>query len=76
MQDGAPIYVKVEDYKGVLDIIALIKDKIREADTILHHISDVKVKEDSEIESWKLSLDEIKQRVSDIDTTLLDVKSV
>jgi hypothetical protein len=76
MKEGAPIYVKVEDYKGVLDIIALVKEKIRDADSILHQISDVKSKEDIEIENWKVSLEEVKVKVSEIDKTLLDVKSI
>jgi hypothetical protein len=76
MQEGAPIYVKVEEYKEVLDIIGLVKEKIGEADLVLNQISEIKSKEDIEIENWKSSLEDVKIKVSNIDKNLLDVKSI
>jgi hypothetical protein len=76
MQEGAPIYVKVEEYKEVLDIIGLVKEKIGEADLVLNQISEIKSKEDIEIANWKSSLEDVKIKVSNIDKNLLDVKSI
>ena len=76
MKDGAPVFVKIEDYKDVLDVVSLLKEKISEASSILDKINDVKAKEDAEIENWKNSVEEIKSKVSTIDKTLLNVSSI
>jgi hypothetical protein len=76
MQEGAPVYVKVDDYKDVLDVVSLIKEKIREAETILNNLNEAKAREDAEIENWKSSISEVKSKVVLIDKALLDVKSV
>lgn len=76
MKDGAPVFVKIEDYKDVLDVVSLLKEKINEASSILDKINDVKAKEDAEIENWKNSVEEIKSKVSTIDKTLLNVSSI
>lgn len=76
MQDGAPIFVKVEDYKDVLDVVSLLKEKINEANKILDEISEIKSKEDAELENWKNNIEEVKAKVSAMDKTLLDVNSL
>lgn len=76
MQEGAPIFVKIENYKDVLDIISLLKEKIKEANVMLDKISEIKSKEDAEIEKWRSNLEDIKSKVSTMDKTLLDVNSI
>ena len=76
MKDGAPVFVKIDDYKDVLDVVKLLKEKINEANSILDKINEVKSKEDAEIENWKHSIEEIKSKVSTIDKTLLNVSSI
>jgi hypothetical protein len=73
MEDGAPIYVKIEDYKDVLDVISLVKEKLDEANSILDKITDLKVKEDSEIENWRSEINEVQTKISMIDKTLVNI---
>ena len=49
------VYVKIDEYKEVVDIINLIKNKINEAKVVLNRIYDIKRQEDKE-------LDEIRGR--------------
>lgn len=74
MQKGAPVYVKIEEYRDVLDIITLLKDKISEANGILDKINELKSKEDSELNHWQKGIDEIEKKISSIDKMLVSVK--
>ncbi len=69
-EDEIPIFVKIDEYKDILDTINLIKAKLREAHEILSEIQEVKAKEDGEIEQWKSTIEEVDQKISFIDKTL------
>ena len=74
MQKGAPVYVKIDEYRDVLDIMSLLKEKVNEANEMLDKVNNLKAKEDSELDNWQASLDEIENKISAIDKTLVDVK--
>jgi hypothetical protein len=76
MQKSAPIFVKVEDYRDVLDMIDLLKQKIHDANGIINNIRQIKAKEDNEIETWQTSLEEVESRVAAIDKTLAEVRNM
>ncbi len=69
-----PIYIKIEDYKDVLDIINLIKQKMKDAQSTLGKINELKKQEDREIELWNHTLDEIERKVDFIDRSLFEPK--
>ena len=71
----APVFVKIEDYKDILDILELIKDRLNEAKRALAEINDMKNNEDAEIEIWRSALSEIEKRVESIDRTLFEPES-
>lgn len=72
MVNEMPVFVKIDEYKDVLEVIELMRNKIEQAKDILGRIHDLKNEEDSEIESWKTSIEEIERKVEDIDNTLLE----
>jgi hypothetical protein len=72
MSDRMPVYVKIEEYKEVLEILSVVKTKLAEAKAILGEIEDLKVKEDSEIESWKIGLEDVDEKVKFVDQTLFE----
>lgn len=63
----APVFVKVEEYKDVADIVSLMRAKISQARIILDKISELKAKEDAELASWSKELGEIESRIHEID---------
>lgn len=73
--NGAPVFVKIDEYRDVLDILSLLKEKISEANGLLDEITDVKAKEDSEIENWQATIDEVENKISLIDKTLVEVNA-
>ncbi|MBD3310472.1 hypothetical protein GF351_04590 [Candidatus Woesearchaeota archaeon] len=72
MPEGMPVFIKIEEYKDVLDVIALIKSKLAEARNSLEKIESLKAEEDSAIDSWKAQLDGVQDKIDFIDNSLFE----
>ncbi|MBI2650962.1 hypothetical protein HYX01_00640 [Candidatus Woesearchaeota archaeon] len=68
----APVFVKIEDYKDILEVMELIKGKLAEAKTTLHEINELKKDEDAEIEFWNATLMDIEKKLESIDRNLFE----
>jgi len=68
----APVFVKIDDYKDIVDILELIKHKLDEARETLGSLNELKNEEDSELELWNSTLNEIEKKVENIDRAMLD----
>jgi len=73
---NAPVFVRVDEYKDVLDIIGLLKDKLHEARTTLGKINELKNHEDSELEAWDSTLNDIDKKVEYLDKALFEPESL
>ena len=67
MRKESNVFVKVAEYNDLLDIIALINEKVKEARIVLGKIYDLKNQEDSELDAWKNSLDDVERKLKYID---------
>ena len=76
MKKGAPVFVKIDEYRDVLDLLHLLKDKISEAHSILGKLNTLKQKEDEEIAKWGNGIDVVEKKVLDIDKMLLEVNDI
>ena len=65
-----PVYVKIDDYKDVLEIISLIKEKLSEAKATMGKINDIKNEEDNELELWANEIEEVERKVEFVDNSL------
>jgi len=74
MRKDLNVFVKINEYNDILDIVHLINDKVKDARTILGKINDLKNQEDSELENWKTSLDDVERKIKYIDQTLFEPK--
>ncbi len=72
MPDKMPVFVKIDDYRDIMDILGVIKDRLRQARTILQKITDIKNKEDSQIDTWDKEVSDVEGKIQDIDKTLLE----
>ena len=70
MRKGSNVFVKVKEYNELLDIVALINEKIAEARDVLGKIYDLKNQEDSELDIWKTSLEDVERKLGYIDQVL------
>lgn len=71
-EEGMPVYVRIEEYKDVLDVMNLIKNKIAEAKETLAKLNDLKNEEDAELELWHTSLEEVERKVDFADKALFE----
>lgn len=69
---SATVFVKIEDYKGVLAIIEHLKEKLSEARATLERLQEVRKEEDAEFEQWNAALSNIEKRIENIDRELLE----
>ncbi len=72
MEDLAPVFVKIDEYKEILDIIDVIKEKTAKAKETIGKINELKSEEDKEIELWSKNLDVITKNIADINKTLFE----
>ena len=72
MDSQLPVYVKIEDYKDVLEILHLIKNKINEAKRVLERIYQIKNEEDTELDVWNSELEEVERKVDFVDKSLFE----
>ena len=70
-----PVFIKIDEYKDVLDILHLTKSKIKEARKLIEKINELKNAEDSELMAWHDSIDEIEKSVMFMDKTLFEPES-
>ena len=68
----AQVFVKIDNYKDVLNTVGLIKNKLNGAKATLEKIKSLKYKEDAELEGWESKLIEIESRIEGIDTVLFE----
>ncbi|MGM5483823.1 MAG: hypothetical protein ACQER9_02805 [Nanobdellota archaeon] len=72
MTEKMPVFVKIDEYKEVLDVLNAIKEKVDEAKTVLNEVEELKEKEDNELESWKSSIDDIDNNINYINQTMFE----
>ncbi|MFC1774854.1 hypothetical protein ACFLZN_00885 [Nanoarchaeota archaeon] len=68
--ENVPIFVKVDDYKDIVDILALTREKVSQAKHILSKINELKGKEDEIISGWESKISDVEQNVNEIDDSL------
>lgn len=67
-----PVFVKIDDYKDVLDVLDLIKRKIGDAKTLMNQINQLKNQEDAELELWFNEISDVERKIEFMDQTLLE----
>lgn len=65
-----PVFVKVEEYNEVLDLVRVIRKKLDEAKETLLKIHDLKNEEDHQVEMWQNTLSEVEKKIDFIDHSL------
>ncbi len=71
-EKSIPVFVKLEEYKDALNLVEVIRAKLDETKETINHINQLKIEEDSEIESWKESVINVEKKLEQIDQILLE----
>ena len=65
-----PVFVKVDEYDDVLNLVSMIRRKLDDAKETLLKINDLKNEEDHQLEMWQNTLAEVEKKVDFIDHSL------
>jgi len=71
-----PVFVKIDDYNSVLDLMKAIQRKMDEAKETLAKINELKNEEDHQIEMWQNSLAEIEKKIEFMNHSLNEPEQI
>jgi hypothetical protein len=63
-------FVKIDEFKGIFDIVNTIKAKLNETHKSLDKIYELKGEEEKLLEQWKQDLDEVERKVGFVEGIL------
>lgn len=72
MPSGMPVFVKIEEYREVLEVLDLLNKRLDKAEEIMKRINDIKNEEDAEMDMWERELSDIKKKLDFMNHTLVD----
>ena len=64
--DNVPIYVKVDKYQELLEIVKGIENKIEGVNKMIDRIGQLKAEEDAQLKAWTDNLTDIRARLERI----------
>ena len=69
---GAPVFVKVDDYKEILDVLEMIKTRVNEIKQNLGNLKSLRNEEDAELAVWNNAVNEIEKKIEGIDKIMFE----
>jgi hypothetical protein len=71
MDKKMQVFIKIEDFKDITEIMTLARQRLQQAKNILNRIAELKAQEDAEFEAWTGEIAEIERRMQAVDSSLL-----
>jgi len=68
----AQVFVRVEEYKSIIDLMEAVRQKLGQAKNLLTKVNELKQQEDQQIESWAKDIDDVEDRLNSISKSLLE----
>ena len=65
-----PVYIKIDAYNDVLDVIALARSKIQQAKTLQDRLEKLHSQEEEHLKQWQEELQNIEHNLEELDSTL------
>ena len=72
----AEVFIKIQEYKEVLDVMELLHHKVKQARVVLRKINELKSQEDAELMEWNNAIDEVERKIQQIDRSLLEPETM
>ncbi len=64
------VFVKVEKYKEISEMITEIRSKLNQAKEVVDKIEQIRTEEDTQVASWKEELASAESRIQSVEATL------
>ena len=71
-RSGMPVFVKVDEYKDILDVLDMVKSKIKEIRDVLGNINALRNEEDAELAMWNNTINDIEKKIDSIDRIMFE----
>ena len=71
-RSGMPVFVKVDEYREILDVLDMIKGKIKEIRETLGSINSLRNEEDAELSMWSSTINDIEKKIEGIDKLMFE----
>lgn len=65
-----PVYIKIENYEDVLDLLGTIKKKLDDAKNTFGRIQELKAQEDAKLAEWEAKLRDVSGKLERVDNSL------
>lgn len=69
---GKTLFVKIDKYKEVMNTLDQIKSKLEDSERILSKLTEIKAEEDKELEGWHIDLEDLKDKLLEVDRKLFE----
>ncbi len=69
---GAPVFVKVDEYREILDVLDMIKGRVKEIRGTLDNIKTLRHDEDAELVMWNTAISDIEKKIDSIDRIMFE----
>ncbi len=66
------IFVKIDEYDEVLNLMKLVNDKIAKSEDMINKIKKLKKDEEKELESWEDNLKKMKSSLDNIEAEFFE----
>jgi vacuolar-type H+-ATPase subunit I/STV1 len=70
--ENVPIYVKVDKYKELVEVLKAINTKLGQVDKTIEKINALKVQEDEQLRAWSENLADVKSRLEKINQSFYE----
>jgi len=75
-RSGAPVFVKVAEYREIIDVLDMIKAKVNEIRATLADIHDLRSQEDAEVARWNETINGIENKIESIDKMMFEPENM
>ncbi len=72
VEETMPVFVRIDEYRDVLDVMNIVRNKLEEAKATITKINELKNEEDSELELWRTGVEEIERKLAFVDKVLFE----
>lgn len=69
---GKPLFIRVGDYREVLQGTANIKSHLKEADSVIQRVNELKDEQEKEFNRWKSIIEDINRKMIYVDKVLFE----
>jgi tetrahydromethanopterin S-methyltransferase subunit G len=63
ISESKPIFVKIDKYKEIIEIVEVINKKVAGVKQLLAEFEELRTKEEEELNNWEKNLDEITHKI-------------